>query len=95
MGGAPGNAQPIRAVVRPQERWRQSGLQLAAVSPAQVGAYTVVVTNAEGGVISAPAMFNVIPRVERRPIPGAIKVTGETGSLLNVDHASTLNPVPD
>jgi hypothetical protein len=36
----------------------------------------------------------VIAAVERRPVPGA-KVTGQTGSLLNVDYASSLTPTPN
>jgi hypothetical protein len=60
----------------------------------QSGTYTVVVTNVYGAVTSAPAMVNVIPAVERRPVPG-LKLTGETGSLLNVDYASSLSLAPN
>jgi hypothetical protein len=38
-------------------------------------------------------MLNVIAAVERRPVPG-LEVTGQTGSLLNVDYASSLSPAP-
>jgi hypothetical protein len=36
----------------------------------------------------------VIAAVECRPVPG-VKVTGETGSLLNVDYANSLSPTPN
>ena len=36
---------------------------------------------------------NVIAPVERRPVPG-VKVTGEAGSLVNVDYADSLSPAP-
>jgi hypothetical protein len=39
-------------------------------------------------------MLNVIAPVERKPVPG-VKVTGETGSLLNVDSADSLSPAPN
>jgi hypothetical protein len=38
-------------------------------------------------------MLNVIAPVERRPVPG-IKVTGQTGSVLNLDYADFLRPAP-
>jgi hypothetical protein len=55
----------------------------------QSGVYTVVVSNAFGAVTSAPVMLNVIPSVERRPVPG-VKVTGEIGSSLKVEYANIL-----
>jgi alpha-tubulin suppressor-like RCC1 family protein len=70
------------------------GLLLTNIQPSQAGAYTVVVTNIAGAVTSSPAMLNVIAAVERRPVPG-VKVTGEAGSLLNVDSADSLSPAPD
>jgi hypothetical protein len=69
-------------------------LYLTSVQLSQSGAYTVVVTNDAGAVISAPAMLNVIPAVERRPVPG-VKVMGEAASLLNVDYADSLSPAPN
>jgi hypothetical protein len=69
-------------------------LQLTNVQFSQSGAYTVVVTNVVAAATSAPAMLNVIAPVERRPVP-AVKVTGEAGSLLNVDYASALGPAPN
>jgi uncharacterized repeat protein (TIGR03803 family) len=57
------------------------------------GAYSVVVSNMLGVVTSPPAMLNVIEPVERRPVPG-VKVTGEAGSLVNVDYADSLRPAP-
>ena len=64
-------------------------LELTNVQFSQSGAYTVVVTNLFGTVTSAPVMLNVIVPVARRPVPG-VQVTGETGSLLNVDYANSL-----
>ncbi len=69
-------------------------LELTNVQFSQSGAYTVVVTNVLGAVTSSPALLNVITPVERRPVPG-VKLTGETGSLLNVDYASALGPAPN
>jgi hypothetical protein len=66
---------------------------LTNLQPWQAGAYTVVVTNIAGAVTSPPAMLSVIPPVERRPVPG-VNVTGETGSLLDVDYASGLSTAP-
>jgi uncharacterized repeat protein (TIGR03803 family) len=71
-----------------------SQLELTNVQFAQSGTYTVVVTNLFGAVTSTPAMLNVISRVDRRPVPG-VKVTGETGSWLNVDYANSLSPAPN
>ena len=68
-------------------------LLLTNVQPSQAGAYTVVVTNIAGAVTSPPAMLSVIPPVERRPVPG-VKVTGEAGSLLNVDYANSVRLAP-
>jgi hypothetical protein len=71
-----------------------SVLRLADVGPSHLGAYTLVVSNVDGSVTSAPALFNVIPVVDRRPVLG-VKVAGETGSLLNVDYANALSPSPN
>jgi hypothetical protein len=68
-------------------------LELTNVQFSQSGAYTVIVTNVDGAVTSSPAMLQVIPPVERRPVRG-VKVTGEAGSLWNVDHADSLSPAP-
>jgi hypothetical protein len=69
------------------------GLALAGVQFSQSGAYTVVISNALGAITSAPAMLQVVAPVERRPVPG-VKVTGQAGSLLNVDYANSLSPAP-
>jgi hypothetical protein len=68
-------------------------LNLTNVQFSQAGAYTAVITNAAGAVTSSPAMLQVIPPVERRPVSG-VKVTGQTGSLLNVDYANALSRTP-
>jgi hypothetical protein len=69
-------------------------LELPNVQFSQSGAYTAVITNVAGAITSPPALLNVIAAVERRPVPG-VKVTGETGSLLNVDYADSLSPAPN
>jgi len=58
------------------------------------GTYTVVITNLYGAVSSTPFQLNVIPPVERRPVPG-INVAGDAGTMMHLDSASTLYPVPD
>ena len=69
-------------------------LALTNILFSQSGTHAVVVTNVYGAVTSAPALINVIAAVERRPVPG-VKVTGQTGSLLNVDYANSLSPAPN
>ena len=71
-----------------------STLLLTNLQLSQSGSYTVVITNYSGSLTSAPAMLQVIPMVERRPIP-AINITGDVGSVLNLDYASALNPTTD
>jgi hypothetical protein len=69
-------------------------LALTNVQFSQAGTYTVVVSNALGVVTSTPAVLQVVPAVERRPVPG-VHVTGTAGSLVNVDCATSLGPRPD
>ncbi|HVM48450.1 MAG TPA: leucine-rich repeat protein [Candidatus Acidoferrum sp.] len=69
-------------------------LELTDVQFSQSGAYIVVISNVLGAATSAPVMLNVVAAVERRPVPG-VKVTGQTGSLLNVDYADSLSPAPN
>jgi uncharacterized repeat protein (TIGR03803 family) len=69
-------------------------LLLPRVQVSDVGAYSLNVRNPSDSVTSAPAMLNVIPAVERRPVPG-VRLTGETGSSLNVDYASSISSAPD
>jgi hypothetical protein len=54
----------------------------------------VVLTNKYGAVTSAPVMLEVIPTVERRPVPG-LQLMGQAGGLLNVDVAHSLSATPD
>lgn len=68
-----------------------SVLQLAGVQSSQSGAYTVVVINAMGSVTSAPAFLNVIAPVERSKVP-ALRLSGKTGQVLNLDVTATLSP---
>jgi hypothetical protein len=71
-----------------------NNLTLTNIQFSQSGICTVVATNFFGAVTSSPARLNVIAAVERRPVPG-VKVTGEAGSLLNVDYADSLSPAPN
>jgi uncharacterized delta-60 repeat protein len=66
-----------------------SVLSLSGVQASNIGAYTLVVSNAAGAITSAPIMLNVIPIVERRPVPG-VEVTGEVGSSLHVEYTDAL-----
>jgi hypothetical protein len=66
---------------------------LRDVQAAHSGAYTLVISNAAGIVASAPVVLNVIPPVERRPVP-AINLRGEAGGLLNLEYASELGTAP-
>lgn len=68
-------------------------LHLQAVQFSQSGAYTLALTSPLGALTSAPVTLNVIPRVLRKPILG-VKLSGETGSWLNLDCANTLSPAP-
>jgi hypothetical protein len=69
-------------------------LLLTDVQPIQAGAYAAVVTNILGAVTSAPALLNVIPPVPRRMVP-AVAMSGQPGSLLNLDFTDALNTPAD
>jgi hypothetical protein len=71
-----------------------SQLELTNLLMSQSGAYTVVISNVLGAITSAPALLSVIAPVEHRPVPG-VKLTGTTGSQLNVDYADSLDPAPN
>lgn len=64
-------------------------LCLAGVQATNAGTYTVVISNRFGAATSEPAMFNIIPLVQRRPVP-VLDLLGETGGALNVEYADTL-----
>ena len=68
-------------------------LRVPGAQFSQSGVYTLVVSSAFGSVTSAPVLFNVIPPVQRRPIP-AVQVLGTPGSLLHVDFANALDTTP-
>jgi autotransporter-associated beta strand protein len=70
-----------------------SRLVLTNLQFSRIATYTVVVTNMLGAATSSAAMLNVIPPVDQSAVP-AISVTGEAGSLLNVDYTSALSPTP-
>jgi len=74
--------------------WASSDLVLTNALLSQSGIYTVVVTNVYGAVTSAPVMVNVIEPVARRPA-ARVKLTGEAGSLLNVDYVNSLSAIPN
>jgi hypothetical protein len=65
-------------------------LCLSGVQATNVGTYWVVIGNTFGTVTSAPVTLNVIPSVERRPVP-AINLIGEVGASLNVEHTDALD----
>jgi uncharacterized repeat protein (TIGR03803 family) len=69
-------------------------LELTNVDFSLSGTYTAVVTNAFGAVTSSPAMLNVIPAIESSLVLG-INVTGEAGSLLNVEYTDALGLAPN
>jgi len=71
-----------------------SQLELTNLQLFQSGAYTIVISNVLGAISSPPALLNVIAPVEHRPVPG-VKLTGTTGSQLNVDYADSLDPAPN
>ena len=70
-----------------------SCLELTNLLFSDSGLYTVVVSNSFGAVTSAPVAVNVIPAVERRPVPGA-QLMGGAGNVVNLDYADLLKPVP-
>jgi uncharacterized repeat protein (TIGR03803 family) len=69
-------------------------LHLEAVGYSRSGAYTLVLTSSLGAITSAPVLLNVVAPVERKLVQG-VKLTGQAGSLLHVDYASTLSPAPN
>jgi hypothetical protein len=68
-----------------------SYLDLPQVEEPQAGAYTVVVTDVYGSVTSAPATLSLIPPVPRRTVC-ALYLSGDLGSLLDLDYADSLAP---
>jgi hypothetical protein len=65
-------------------------LELTNCRFSQSGAFTVAVSNIFGAVTSAPVMLNVIPSIERRPVP-AINLMGDAGTSLNVEYTDALS----
>jgi hypothetical protein len=68
-------------------------LTLTNVQIPQAGAYNVIVTNACGAVTGSPAALSVIPPVGRRTAPG-FQVTGNLGTMINLDYANALSATP-
>jgi hypothetical protein len=64
-------------------------LCLSSVQATNMGTYSVIVSNIFGAVTSSPAMLNVIPMVERRPVP-AVNLTAQPGSSLGLDYCDAL-----
>ncbi|NOS72057.1 MAG: hypothetical protein HOP33_19295 [Verrucomicrobia bacterium] len=71
-------------------RW----LHLAGLGALQAGSYTVTASSIAGAVTSSPAILQVIPPVERRPVP-ALQLAGEPGSTINLECVDDLTPAPD
>ena len=69
-------------------------LCLSGIQASNVGAYTLVVSNARGAVTSAPAMLNVIAPVERRPVP-AVNLMAQPGSSLGLDYCDVTGSPSD
>jgi hypothetical protein len=69
-------------------------LELQGVQPEQSGRYLLVVTNIAGAVTSAPAVLNVIPLVERRPVP-RINLMAQPGNSLGLDYCDALGSTAD
>jgi hypothetical protein len=61
-------------------------LELANALPSESGTYVVVLTNVAGAITSTPAVLNVIPPVDRKPVL-ALQVIAEIGSLLNLEYS--------
>jgi Immunoglobulin domain len=69
-------------------------LLLRDVQPAQTGPYNVVVSNVNGSATSAVADLGVILPVPRRSIPTLV-LTGQAGTLVNVDFADAFGTPPN
>jgi hypothetical protein len=65
-------------------------LELTNVQASHIGSYTVTIAHDFGSVTSYPALLNVIPAVERRPVP-AVSLTGMTGNQAGVDCRDSLD----
>ena len=64
-------------------------LRLTDVQPENTGTYTLVVSNANGGVATAAAVLNVITPVPRRLVP-AVNLTAQSGTTLGLDCSDDL-----
>jgi hypothetical protein len=69
-------------------------LELKDVQPGQSGAYTLVVTNAWGAFTNPPFLLSVIPRLDRRIVPGLL-LQAEPGSVLDLQCTEALTPAAD
>ncbi len=69
-------------------RFTNPWLLLNHVQSPQAGAYTLIVSNAAGAVLSPPAWLQVIAPVTRRSVP-LLELRGEIGTLLDVYYAAT------
>ena len=63
-------------------------LRLTNVQFSDSGTYVVVITNAFGAITGVPITLNVIAAVEHRPSAG-LMLSGETGTVLNVDYVGS------
>lgn len=60
----------------------------------QTGEYSAAYKTVGGMVTNGPAILSVIPRVERKLVPG-LSITGQTGTTVNLEYASSLGPSAD
>jgi hypothetical protein len=68
-----------------------ASLALTNVQPAQAGAYTVVISNLNGAVTSAPARLAVIAPVPRSTV-AALSLTAEIGNDLHLEYRDAFGP---
>jgi uncharacterized delta-60 repeat protein len=65
-----------------------AALQLTDLQFAQAGAYSVVASNFAGLGVSSSCLLQVIPAVDRRPVP-ALLVGGEAGNFIHLEYAAS------
>jgi hypothetical protein len=71
-----------------------NSLELADLTLAQAGTYSLMMTNAFGAYTSAPIILGVIPAVERRVVPG-IQLSDGLGESWSVEYANNIGPTAD
>jgi hypothetical protein len=71
-----------------------SCLKLTSVEYAQIGSYTVVVTNALGTATTSPFMLNVVLPVETTAVC-VVRVTDQPGNVVSLACRNSLGPETD